>query len=104
MPKVKGPLFSLKASGTYQGLIVYVDRSNAQCVRAPAAKPTRQSTAQALHRANVAAMAATWKAIGPAARAAWNAAAPGNATSGRAYFWAQWFAQSSDPAHPPAIP
>jgi hypothetical protein len=104
MPKVKGPLFSLQASGTYRGEFTF-HQKGATCVVRPKAKVTpSNTTAQATHRTKVSQMSAGWLALTPTQRTNWNTAAVGITSSGRAYFWAQWFAQASYPGHPPSIP
>ena len=104
MPKVKGPLFSLEASGTYGGALTFHQSATGAQVRkkpAPAGPPT---LAQELHRARVSEMSTSWRAQTTITRQAWNDAAAPLGKLGRAYWWQEWFTQNATATSPPSIP
>ncbi len=104
MPKVKGPLFSLEASGTYADALTFHQSATGPQVRKKPTPTGPQTLAQQLHRAKVSDMAATWRAQTTATRNAWAAAALLVGKTGRAYWWQQWFIQNATAGSPPAIP
>lgn len=104
MVRVKGPLFSLSASGTYLKKFVFRTTSTGSHVATrPATLPAR-SPAQLAHAQKVAEMAAAWSALPGATRAAWNACGLNYSLTGYGLFWREWIAQGSTPASPPTSP
>lgn len=104
MARVKGPLFSLSASGTYLKQFVFRTRSTGTHVATrPATLPAR-SAAQNAHAQKVADMAAAWRHLAPATQAEWSACALSFGLTGYTLYWREWIAQASTPASPPTNP
>lgn len=104
MPKVTGPLFSLTASGTYQGLLTYRTGQGRTTVSSPSVSKKTRSSAQIEHSANIAAMAEYWSGMPEIERQAWRNRAAQAQLQGRALFWREWIAQQSTPENPPVVP
>lgn len=105
MAKVKGPLFSLSASGTYEGLITFRPVGNGTSAGRPPRSRQPRSQSQLDNAANIANMSASWSGLDAGVRAAWNACAVTlGFRSGYNLFWAQWLIQGSAPGNPPVSP
>ena len=104
MPIVKGPLFSLEASGTYGGNLTFSQTNGKSITRKTPRSRKPDSLSQTLHRQRVADMALSWRQQSAATRAAWNDAAAPLGKKGRQYFWSEWFAQNATIGSPPVIP
>jgi hypothetical protein len=101
MPKVKGPLFSLHASGTLARLITFENRADMQRVRRVASYSSPRTALQSIVTTKVAAMAESWSTWDDTNRTLWNARAIDFTMTGYALYWREWFAQHIDaPAHP----
>ena len=76
MAKLKGPLFSLAASGTIKKILTFQERFSgavAYLYRKPGdVKPFTPSAAQTEIRDWMTAAVAAWKALEPAERGQWN--------------------------------
>ena len=104
MAKVKGPLFSLSASGTYLRKFVFrTTTKGTHVAQRPATLPTR-SPAQDTHAQKIADMAASWRAMSGASKAAWGACGLTFGLTGYALYWREWIAQASTTATPPVSP
>lgn len=104
MPTVKGPLFSVAASGTYQGLLMFRTGGGKTTVGRPGASNKPRSAAQVQHSARVQEMAAYWSEMPEPDRMPWKAAAEAFGMNGRSLFWREWMAQGSTPENPPNLP
>jgi hypothetical protein len=104
MPKVIGPLFSLKASGTLAELLTYQNRGTTQRVRRYVRSTVPPSPLQAAHRAEVAAIAAAWRSLSPLEQTAWRAASAALSLAGWSYYWREYVAQECEPPDHPSIP
>lgn len=104
MAKVKGPLFSLSASGTYNELVTF--RQQPRLAQAFQQKPSTQTrtTAQNDHNAAVASMASTWSALSGSTKSSWAACGATFNMSGFNLWWREWFLQGSTPITPPTKP
>ena len=101
MPKVRGPLFSLTASGTLSGLLVYENRAGSQRVRR---RPQYQAPAtpiQTIYQNKVAALSQSWRTWDNTNRQAWKTRAITFKLSGYGLYWREWYAQNiTAPARP----
>jgi hypothetical protein len=104
MPKLIGPLFSLKASGTLAEMLTYQNQGNVQLVRRYVRSTAPPSPLQTLHRAEVSAIAAAWRSLSPQDQAAWRAASTPFRLAGWSYYWSEYVAQGVTPPNQPFIP
>ena len=104
MPKVRGPLFSLAASGTLLKTITFMDTAQVQQVRFNVKQTGPRSDLQKLHGARVADCRAAWRALPQATKNEWNAARIWSKLTGPALFMREWFAQVIYPPQLPTIP
>ena len=104
MPIVKGPLFSLEASGTYGGGLTFSQTTGRSIARKTPRSRKPASLSQTMHRQQVADMALSWRQQSPATRTAWSDAAALLGNKGRHYFWSEWFVQNATLSSPPVIP
>jgi len=104
MPKVTGPLFSLRASGTLNGSLTYASTLERNIVRARVTPHDPMTPAQIAQRTKVATIAASWLALDNTTRAAWQTAGAAEQQNGYSYFVQQYHAQDSSPEFPPSLP
>lgn len=104
MPKVTGPLFSLRASGTLKGALTFGTQSGLNVVRARITPRDPRTIAQVSQRARVADIADAWHGMTAGDRADWQAAASTNQMNGYAYFVRQYHLQDVTPPNIPSIP
>jgi len=104
MPKVIGPLFSLKASGTLSELLTYQNRGTTQRVRRYVRSTAPPSPLQTLHRAEVSAIAASWRSLSPTDQTAWRTASAPLHLGGWSYYWREYVAQEIEAPDHPSIP
>lgn len=101
MPKLRGPLFSLGASGTLGKELTYVTNQTSSVVRMPQRKKINPSTLQTLHRNKIAQIPAAWRTLTTLEKASWAAAAAPFGLSGYSHFWRRYTLQNITP---PAMP
>lgn len=101
MPKVRGPLFSLAASGTLMKTITFLDTAKSAQVRFNVKSRAPRSELQKLHGARVADCRAAWRALDQPTRDQWQAQMVWSHMTGPALFMREWFAQA---IYPPALP
>lgn len=104
MPKVRGPLFSLAASGTLQKRLTFQDTAQVQTVRFNPERRHPRSPLQIMHGQRVADCRAAWRALPPATKAEWGAHITYTHMTGPALFMREWFAQNVYPPNLPAQP
>lgn len=104
MPKLVGPLFSLKASGTLAELLTYQNFGNTQLVRRYTRSTAPPTPLQTLHRQEVSAIAAAWRTLTPQQQAAWRAASSPLRLAGWSYYWREYVSQGCTPPDQPYIP
>lgn len=104
MPKVKGPLFSVSASGTYRDALEFRARGNATTVAAPRRVEPPRSLAQQAQAARFALAIQGWREASPATKAAWKAAAAPLDLNGYQYYLSEYAHQAVQPPEQPVIP
>ena len=104
MPKVTGPLFSLRASGTLNGALTFGTQQGRNIVRQRVTPKDPRSAGQLAQRARVALAATAWSSLDAITRAAWQTAGAAAAMNGYSYFCQQWHIQDITPPYFPTIP
>ena len=82
MVKVLGPLFSIRAWGTFDGTLVYQRRPGMPTVMRRQVPRNPETEAQQEQRASFAAAISSWKALPDASKAWWQVKALGVGKSG----------------------
>lgn len=103
MAKVKGPLFSLSASGNFQGLIEFRTTDGQTVAAGPKAYVPPRTPAQAEQTNRFKDAVIGWRALDPAGKAAWAAIAPSN-TSGYRLYISEYLNQNIYPPDQPQQP
>lgn len=93
MPKVRGPLFSLAASGTLLGTLTFMDTGQVAQVRFNVKQRAPRSELQKMHGARVADCRAAWRALPQATKDEWAAQIVWSHLTGPALFMREWFSQ-----------
>lgn len=101
MPKVRGPLFSLAASGTLLKTITFMDSPKVQMVRFNVKQTAPRSPLQQIHGKRVADCRASWRTLSQVEKDKWQAHMIWSKMTGPALFMREWFAQN---IFPPALP
>lgn len=104
MAKLRGPLFSFGASGTFAKMLNFQPRSTGHIVRMKPSKAQQATYPQAICRANFKQAAEAWRALDDETRALWYNYAEHRARPPFAAFWLEWHAQHSTPALLPYLP
>jgi hypothetical protein len=104
MAKLTGPLFSLKAQGTYRGLITFRALGDVTHTVSPASSRKERSTLQIANAQKVSDMASAWSALSSGDKDTWNACGATYGMTGRQLFWQQWYAQGSSTGDNPVSP
>ena len=104
MPKVSGPLFSLRASGTLKKALTFATIQGRNIVRQYLSPADPRTAPQLAQRARVAEIAAAWNALDTNTRAAWQAAGASADQNGYSYFAQQWHLQDVHAPYVPSIP
>ena len=104
MARVKGPLFSLSASGTYLNKLVFRTNSKGTHVATLPQNLPPRSPAQTAHSQKIAEMVASWKSLAPATRLQWSSCGASYGLTGYALYWREWIAQAATPQAPPVSP
>jgi hypothetical protein len=104
MPRVKGPLFSLTASGAFDGRMEFRNTAKGPVVaKIRKVNPTR-TPAQEAQAERFALAVAGWRGAGIEVRDAWRNAATPLGLIGYRYFLAEWMAQNITAPGLPVIP
>jgi hypothetical protein len=104
MPRVKGPLFSLAASGTFDNKLEFRTTAAGPVVaKIRKANPNR-TPAQEAQAERFALAVAGWRGAGIPVRDAWRNAATPLGLIGYRYFLAEWMAQNITAPDLPVIP
>lgn len=104
MPKVRGPLFSLTASGTLDRTLTYSTNGTETTVKKLPSFEKPRTANQAAHAAKVADMSASWLSLSAGTKTLWNNCAALSAQTGYRLYWREWFIQASTPGSPPVLP
>lgn len=104
MPKIKGPLHSVSASGTFCGAIVFNARAQGSVASCRPVITKSRTPAQVSHNQKISGMSAAWRTLSPAAKSSWGACGALVALDGRQLFWREWISQGSTPINYPILP
>lgn len=104
MPKVRGPLFSLAASGTLLKTITFMDTAQSAQVRFNVKQRAPRSALQQMHGARVADCRAAWRGLPQATKDQWQAQMLWTHMTGPALFMREWFAQMIYKPNLPFLP
>ena len=104
MPKVKGPLFSLSASGTFKNMLEF-RTGGGKTIVAPARAPNPiRSLAQQGQSTRFKNASAAWASLGNTAQATWKARATKLGKKGYQFFLAEYIGQKITPPALPILP
>jgi hypothetical protein len=101
MAKVKGPLFSVSATGIFHDLLEYRTGGGKTTVHGRREPPASRSSAQLAQSSRFADAVGGWRSLGPAQKAAWQAAAAGTGHTGYQLYLSEYQTQA---VHPPGQP
>ena len=104
MAKLTGPLFSLKAQGTYQNVLTFRARGDDTHTMSRARSRKERTTLQAANAQKVSDMSAAWNALSSGEKDTWNACGATFNLSGRQLFWREWYAQGASTGDNPVSP
>ena len=93
MVRVKGPLFSVSASGVFKDELEFRTANGQTVVGKRRAKPATRTPAQQAQSAKFAESVAGWKALSTADKNAWKAAAVGTGMTGYQLYLSEYQAQ-----------
>lgn len=104
MPKVKGPLFSLTASGTFRDILVFRSRAGEETTVARPARfnPTR-SPAQEQQAGRFSDAVSGWRDLTTENKADWKAAASGSGINGYQLYLREYQLQGITPPAQPTL-
>lgn len=105
MARVRGPLFSVSAAGTFAQTIVFRQKNSGSIAgRRPIYTPPPTNT-QLSHLQKVAYMRQGWRALAANQKMAWKISATNHQIySGYHWYWRQWFVQGTLPGQQPQVP
>lgn len=103
MTRVVGPLFSLSASGLFQGIIEFRTGGGRTIAAAPKAYIPPRTAAQAEQTNRFKDAISGWRALDETTRNGWVTRAPAG-TSGYRYYLSEYFAQNIIPPDQPIYP
>lgn len=104
MARVKGPLFSVGASGTVGGILTFNPGKKTTTARHTPARYPPPTMPQQATRQKCADAAASWRSLDQTERAEWTTIASNGGRLPFAKYLLEWMAQNSTPAQPPFIP
>lgn len=104
MPKVKGPLFSLQASGTFRDALEFRTVNGQAIVGGTKGKTPPRSPAQQAQSARFKAAVAGWQALDQSTKNAWRTAATSTGMTGYQLYLSEYQTQNTVPPGQPAIP
>ena len=103
MTRVTGPLFSLSASGLFQGIVEFRTGGGRTIAAAPKAYIPPRTAAQAEQTNRFKDAISGWRALNDDQRQGWKVRAPGG-TSGYRFYISEFFAQNIYPPDQPIYP
>lgn len=103
MARVVGPLFSLSASGVFQGIIEFRTGGGRTIAATPKAYIPPRTAAQAAQTNLFKDAISGWRGLDEATKAGWANRAPAGATGYRFYL-SEYFAQNISPPNQPTYP
>lgn len=103
MAKVRGPLFSLSASGAFNGIVEYRTTGGQTIAAGIKAYVPPRTPAQAAQTNRFKDAVGGWRAATEQQKAAWSAAAP-TGTSGYRYYLSEYILQNVQPPNQPTTP
>lgn len=103
MAKVKGPLFSLSASGAFRGIVEYRTVAGETVAAGIKAYVPPRTPAQAAQTNRFKDAVIGWRTATTEQKAAWNAAAPAG-TTGYRYYLSEYIFQNVQPPGQPTPP
>ena len=101
MTKVKGPLFSVAASGVFQGVMEFRTGGGKTTVHGKRGAPTARSAAQLARSARFAEAVAGWQTLSDTQKAAWKTAATHTLLNGYQLYLSEYQTQN---IHAPGQP
>lgn len=104
MAKVKGPLFSVAASGKFNGVMEFRAGATQTTVHGPRAKGGPRSAAQLAQSLRFGNAVAAWKALDEAGKAAWKTAGAAAGMTGYQLFISEYQTQNISPPGLPTVP
>lgn len=104
MPKVTGPLFSVTASGNFQGLMEFRTKGTTTTVGKTRTKPATRSAAQQQQAARFKTAVTGWKDLDTIGQAEWKAAALNTGLSGYQLYLSEYQGQNITPPNQPLVP
>lgn len=104
MASVRGPLFSIGASGTVARLLTFNPGKQSTTVRKKPNHAQAPTFPQASTRQKCRNAAAAWHALDPVDREEWSLLAKNGGRLPFAKYLLEWMAQASTPDQPPLIP
>jgi len=93
MVRVKGPLFSVSASGVFKDELEFRTANGQTIVGKRRAKPTTRTPAQQAQSAKFAESVAGWKSLSAEDKQAWKTAAVGTGMTGYQFYLSDYQAQ-----------
>ena len=104
MPKVKGPLFSGTASGTFMNMIEFRTVGTSTRVAGRRTAPRTRTPAQQVQSARFGAAVEGWKRLAAPAKADWKAASAGTGITGYQLYLREFQRQAITAPDHPEIP
>ena len=104
MTKVKGSLFSLAASGMFNGLMEFRTGGGKTIVHGIRSKPTTRSVAQQAQSLRFATAVAGWKILSVEDRQSWKDSAQNTGHNGYQLYLSEFATQNIIPPDQPLIP
>lgn len=104
MPRVKGPLFSVSASGVYENTLEFRASNGKNIVARKRKAPPGRSPAQQAQQTRISTAMQGWRDATTAQRIAWKTAANNNGLNGYQLYLREYLAQNITPPTQPTIP
>lgn len=104
MTRVKGPLFSVSASGDFLGLMEFRTIGDQTIVAGHKQPPSNRSTAQAAQATRFKNAVAGWKSLDAAAQLTWKNKATPLGMTGYQLFISEYMTQNCVPPNLPILP
>lgn len=104
MPKVKGPLLSVSASGTYRGLLEFRTTGDTTTVAGPRQIKPARSQAQQQQASRFQTAITGWNALATEDKNLWKAAAESLNLNGYQFYLSEYQSQNIVPPGQPIIP
>lgn len=104
MAKLTGPLFSLKAQGTYRGVLTFRALGDVTHTVNPARSRKERTTLQQAHTQKIVDLTTAWNELDSTTKDSWASCGATYSLTGRQLFWQEWFAQGSSVGSNPVVP